>query len=181
MYKVDCRASSGGPKAIPRAIPAKKSGFHTIEDANEHAEKMSIVWPEFYWVVSIQGSNIEISRFKNGVVPGPSLIFNDTAREVVHEHRGVVNESNDIPETSSPVTEAGKDLRRYLLEDGTETIDIIFAMGFGREFCLGNVIKYVSRSRHPVDQDPKDKVASVRNDLKKAKHYLEILLERMQA
>ena len=68
------------------------------------------------------------------------------------------------------VTERGKNPHRHQLEGGLETIDIIFAMGDGEAFCRGNIIKYVIRSRY-------DETGT---DIKKAKHYSEILLESQE-
>lgn len=44
-----------------------------------------------------------------------------------------------------------------------ETIDFIESMGLGTDFCLGNVIKYVSRAGHKGDAV---------EDLRKARWYL---------
>ena len=46
-----------------------------------------------------------------------------------------------------------------------EVIDYIEDCGFGEDFCLGNVIKYVSRAGH---KDPSKKI----EDLQKAQWYL---------
>lgn len=54
-----------------------------------------------------------------------------------------------------------------------ETIKIIDAMGWGKEFCLGNVIKYVTRA------GKKDNNSS-KQDLDKAKWYLEHTIELIE-
>ena len=54
-----------------------------------------------------------------------------------------------------------------------ETIKIIDAMGWGKEFCLGNVIKYVTRA------GKKDNNSS-KQDLNKAKWYLEHAIELIE-
>lgn len=47
-----------------------------------------------------------------------------------------------------------------------EPIEYIIANGWWREFCKGNILKYISRYEH------KDGI----KDLEKAKYYIELLL-----
>ena len=56
---------------------------------------------------------------------------------------------------------------------GIETIDYIEAKGLSNNYCLGNVIKYVSRCGHKSGVDPL-------KDLKKAKWYLDREISRRE-
>ena len=51
-----------------------------------------------------------------------------------------------------------------------EVIDFIFDKGFGKDFCLGNAIKYISRAGK---KDPEKEI----EDLRKAVWYLEHYIE----
>lgn len=53
-----------------------------------------------------------------------------------------------------------------------EAIKVIRAWGFGVPFCLGNVIKYVSRAGKKGDQ---------LEDLKKARKYLDFAIDELEA
>lgn len=53
---------------------------------------------------------------------------------------------------------------------GIETIDFIEAKGFG--FCLGNVVKYVSRAGYKQDAEIQD--------LEKARWYLDREIQRLK-
>ena len=52
-----------------------------------------------------------------------------------------------------------------------EAIDVIDDAGYGEGFCLGNALKYILRAKH------KDNYIE---DLKKAKWYLEYIIERAE-
>ena len=52
-----------------------------------------------------------------------------------------------------------------------EVVDVIDDAGFGEGFCLGNALKYILRAKH------KENYAE---DLKKAKWYLEYLIQRIE-
>lgn len=52
-----------------------------------------------------------------------------------------------------------------------EAIDVIDDAGYGEGFCLGNALKYILRAKH------KDNYIE---DLKKAKWYLEYMIERAE-
>lgn len=52
-----------------------------------------------------------------------------------------------------------------------EAIDVIVDAGYGEGFCLGNALKYILRAKH------KDNYIE---DLKKAKWYLEYMIERAE-
>ncbi len=52
-----------------------------------------------------------------------------------------------------------------------EVIDVIDDAGFGEGFCLGNALKYILRARHKENYV---------EDLKKAKWYLEYLIQRIE-
>ncbi len=56
---------------------------------------------------------------------------------------------------------------------GIETMDYIDSLGMGVAFCLGNVIKYVSRAGH------KDSTA-VTEDLRKAQWYLNRAISKIE-
>lgn len=57
----------------------------------------------------------------------------------------------------------------YQGEDGFEAIKAIFALGWGKEFCLGNALKYITRAGKK-SQD------TLLEDLQKACWYLEYLI-----
>ena len=50
-----------------------------------------------------------------------------------------------------------------------EVVDVIDDAGFGEGFCLGNALKYILRAKHKENYV---------EDLKKAKWYLEYVIER---
>ena len=50
-----------------------------------------------------------------------------------------------------------------------EVIDVIADAGYGEGFCLGNALKYILRAKHKENYV---------EDLKKAKWYLEYMIER---
>ena len=52
-----------------------------------------------------------------------------------------------------------------------EVVDVIDDAGFGVGFCLGNALKYILRARHKENYV---------EDLKKAKWYLEYLIQRIE-
>ena len=52
-----------------------------------------------------------------------------------------------------------------------EVIDVIDDAGLGEGFCLGNALKYILRARHKENYV---------EDLKKAKWYLEYLIQRIE-
>ena len=52
-----------------------------------------------------------------------------------------------------------------------EVVDVIDDAGFGEGFCLGNALKYILRSKHKENYV---------EDLKKAKWYLEYLIQRIE-
>jgi len=54
---------------------------------------------------------------------------------------------------------------------GVETIDYIEAKGLDKDFCLANVIKYVSRAGYKI---------STLEDLKKAQFYLNRAIKRLE-
>ena len=51
-----------------------------------------------------------------------------------------------------------------------EVVDVIDDAGFGEGFCLGNALKYILRAKHKENYV---------EDLKKAKWYLEYLIQRI--
>ena len=52
-----------------------------------------------------------------------------------------------------------------------EVVDVIDDAGFGEGFCLGNALKYILMARHKENYV---------EDLKKAKWYLEYLIQRIE-
>ena len=50
-----------------------------------------------------------------------------------------------------------------------EVMDVITDAGYGEGFCLGNALKYILRAKHKENYV---------EDLKKAKWYLEYMIER---
>ena len=52
-----------------------------------------------------------------------------------------------------------------------EVMDVIEDAGFGEGFCLGNALKYILRAKHKENYV---------EDLKKAKWYLEYVIERAE-
>ena len=52
-----------------------------------------------------------------------------------------------------------------------EVVDVIDDAGFGEGFCLGNALKYILRAKHKENYV---------EDLKKAKWYLEYVIERAE-
>ena len=52
-----------------------------------------------------------------------------------------------------------------------EVVDVIDDVGFGEGFCLGNALKYILRAKHKENYV---------EDLKKAKWYLEYLIQRIE-
>ena len=52
-----------------------------------------------------------------------------------------------------------------------EVMDVIEDAGFGEGFCLGNALKYILRAKHKENY---------LEDLKKAKWYLEYLIQRIE-
>ncbi len=61
----------------------------------------------------------------------------------------------------------------YQGEEGFETIKAIFALGWGRGFCLGNALKYISRAGRK-GQD------TLVEDLQKARWYLEYFINHVE-
>ena len=53
-----------------------------------------------------------------------------------------------------------------------EVIDFIESLGIDEDFCIGNAIKYISRYKHKGDPV---------GDLKKAKWYIEYLINKLEA
>ena len=52
-----------------------------------------------------------------------------------------------------------------------EVMDVIADAGYGEGFCLGNALKYILRAKHKENYV---------EDLKKAKWYLEYMIERVE-
>ena len=52
-----------------------------------------------------------------------------------------------------------------------EVVDVIDDAGFGEGFCLGNALKYILRAKHKENYV---------EDLKKAKWYLEYIIQRIE-
>ena len=52
-----------------------------------------------------------------------------------------------------------------------EVMDVITDAGYGEGFCLGNALKYILRAKHKENYV---------EDLKKAKWYLEYMIERVE-
>ena len=52
-----------------------------------------------------------------------------------------------------------------------EVMDVITDAGYGEGFCLGNALKYILRAKHKENYV---------EDLKKAKWYLEYMIERAE-
>jgi len=73
-------------------------------------------------------------------------------------------ESNSEPEMKEKI-----DHPDHYNEGKFEAIDVIF--DWGLDFCLGNVVKYISRHKH--------KNASL-EDLKKARWYLDYAIENLE-
>lgn len=69
------------------------------------------------------------------------------------------------PEIPAPKTTDYVNSPPHYTKGGIETIDYIEAKGLSTNYCLANVIKYVSRCGHKTDTDPL-------KDLQKAEWYL---------
>lgn len=67
----------------------------------------------------------------------------------------------------APVSERGS---AHYKVGKLQPIEYIFAQGYGTEFCLGNVIKYITRCLHSNN---------MRSDLTKAKHYIDYILKHL--
>ena len=72
-----------------------------------------------------------------------------------------------------PIPEYGKDSRRYRIGDDLEAVDVMFKLGLRDGFCLGNAIKYIVRACNDEDGIPLV-------DLKKARHYLGMLIQDIE-
>jgi len=58
--------------------------------------------------------------------------------------------------------------QHYVGENNVQSLDLIFALGMGKDFCKGNGIKYLARSGKKDGQE--------RNDLLKTMHYTMLAL-----
>lgn len=94
----------------------------------------------------------------------------------------IVNEEemmNTLNEVEFPTKKSFDDVNcpRHYTDSKIEVIDYIEDKNLG--FCLGNVIKYVSRAgkKHSADKTDKEKEIQ---DLKKAKWYLERRIKELE-
>ena len=78
------------------------------------------------------------------------------------------SESAITPATDDPVNAPF-----HYTSGGVEVIDALEAWGLDRDFCLGNVVKYVARAGK---KDP----AKLTEDLKKARWYLDRRIKQLE-
>jgi hypothetical protein len=74
--------------------------------------------------------------------------------------------------TSKPIKHDPVNSPSHYTFGGVETIDYIEAKGLDKDFCLANVIKYVSRAGYKI---------SKLEDLKKAQYYLNRRIKILEA
>lgn len=74
--------------------------------------------------------------------------------------------------TSKPIKHDPINSPSHYTHGGVETIDYIEAKGLDKDFCLANVIKYVSRAGYKI---------SKLEDLKKAQYYLNRRIKTLEA
>ena len=89
--------------------------------------------------------------------------------------------SHPVRHTSPPITEETKNPDRYRILGSrvdTECIDVLYALDLGHGFCLGNVLKYIIRSRNAELAGDANAHETTITDLKKARHYLDIIIQR---
>ena len=79
------------------------------------------------------------------------------------------SESAITPATDDPVNAPS-----HYTSGGIEVIDALEAWGLDRDFCLGNVVKYVARAGK---KDP----SKLTEDLKKARWYLDRRIKQLEA
>jgi len=79
------------------------------------------------------------------------------------------------PENKQPVPEAVNHPAHYGGEDNPyETIKVIEALGWGKHFCLGNALKYMTRAGIKSKQ-------TELQDYEKARFYLDRVIKQEQA
>jgi hypothetical protein len=74
--------------------------------------------------------------------------------------------------SSGPIKHDPVNSPSHYTHGGFETIDYIEAKGLDKDFCLANVIKYVSRAGYKI---------SKLEDLKKAQYYLNRRIKNLEA
>ena len=79
----------------------------------------------------------------------------------------------DEPKAAAPATDDPVNAPSHYTSGGVEVIDALEAWGLDRDFCLGNVVKYVARASK---KDPSKLV----EDLKKARWYLDRRIKQLE-
>jgi hypothetical protein len=83
------------------------------------------------------------------------------------KNNGAVVMGREGPTKHDPVNSPS-----HYTHGGVETIDYIEAKGLDKDFCLANVVKYVSRAGYKI---------SKLEDLKKAQYYLNRRIKSLEA
>lgn len=78
------------------------------------------------------------------------------------------NEDESINELLQYIKDTYK--QHYVGEDNIQSLDLIFSVGYGENFCLSNIIKYAARYGKKTN-DPED----VKKDIMKMLHYAILL------
>jgi hypothetical protein len=73
-----------------------------------------------------------------------------------------LDDSGDVEETADVLNP------HYYRRGDVEVFDALLSWGFGRDYAIGNIVKYVVRAGHKGAADP---------DLRKARWYLDKLIE----
>ena len=103
-----------------------------------------------------------IKKGSNFVAASEELLNEDKLKKQINEIAKELNKSLkenniDLSKIDGP--------KHY---GGYQVLELIFDSGFGEGFCLGNVLKYIARSK---------KKENMEEDLRKAKIYLDYYLE----
>ena len=109
-----------------------------------------------------------IDNIINEPPKNPEELLQD--KSMVNDITELVNEG--VLEKAPSDYEANVSHPSHYADRKIEVIDYIEDCGFGEAFCLGNVIKYVSRAGH---KDPTKKL----EDLQKAQWYLNRCIEAL--
>lgn len=148
-------------------------------------DAFNTAWVETYWTAVSGGA--EVARdFAEKVLEGIEADRENEDRllnrllkteegktiEAIKESarpRPTFYEIETAPENTNPPTSPVTPLHYGGCNNEFETIKVLFAAGIGKEFCIGNAIKYISRMGKKEEAAPE-------MDCKKAIKYLQLLL-----
>ena len=88
--------------------------------------------------------------------------------EYVYNNDGTWSLIKKKPQPNDPVNHPS-----HYTDGNIEVIDFIFDKGLGRDFCLGNAIKYISRAGK---KDP----SKEKEDLMKARWYIDRYIQELE-